>query len=259
MISRQFVRALVFGTAGAGVEVLVFLGVLRRLFGLGETVALVLAIGGAAVAGAFGAIVGWKHIYSLEPRAIWAFVIDVSWSAINTLSGLSWMLWCAFKGTYQPPAPETQKRGIIVFSGAAMPGAAATTLGTVVGGEWLLHEAVHVQQARIFGPLYWPIYLSSYASNLAARILLLKIRDMHWESYGRVVMEDWAYRSTPHGAESIEGKPSAQWGAIASLHALAVVVMVAPFAGLALIPWWSGAIASLGYALIRALRPKATS
>ncbi|MFL6730445.1 MAG: hypothetical protein ACJ8E3_07975 [Sphingomicrobium sp.] len=259
MIGRKFIRALVFGTAGAGVQVLAFLGILRPLLGLSETLALALALGGAAAAAPFGAVVGWKHIYSLEPRAIWAFLLDVSWSAINTLTGLAWLLWCAFKGSYQPPTPDTRKRGIIVFSGAAMPGAAATTLGTVVGGEWLLHEAVHVQQARIFGPLYWPIYLTSYVSNVLARILLLRVRDVHWESYGRVVMEDWAYRSTPHGHSAVERGPSAKWSAIALLHALAILVMLAPVAGFALIPWWSGALASFGYAFARALRPKATS
>lgn len=259
MDDRKFTRALVFGAAGAGVQLVTSLEILRPLFGLSETVALALSIVGAAAAGVFGIIVGWKHIYALQARPVWAFVLDVSWSAINTLSGLGWMIWCALKGSYRPPTPETRERGIMVFSGAAMPGAAATTLGTVVGGEWLLHEAVHVQQARIFGPLYWPIYVTSYVSNLAARVLILRIRDIHWEAYARVVMEDWAYRSTPHGHDSIRAKPSAQWGAIALFHAAAILVMLAPVAGLALVPWWSGAAASLGYAVVRALRPKATS
>ena len=257
MTSGKFIRALMFGAAGAGVQILVILGIVRPLLNLSETLALALAIGAAAAAGAFGAIVGGKHIYSLEPRAIWAFVLDVSWSAINTLSGFAWLLWCAFRGDYQPPTPDTQKRGIIVFSGAALPGAAATTLGTVVGGEWLLHEAVHVQQARIFGPLYWPIYLTSYVTNFAARILIGRIRDIHWQSYGRVVMEDWAYRATPRDQESVALRPSILWGGAALLQGLAIVTMIAPLVGIVLIPWWSGAIVSFGYALVRALRPSA--
>jgi len=245
------------------------LGVIAPLFDLSRTNAVGLAASGAVLAGLFGLIVGYVRIYSLEPRAIWAFVIDVSWSAINTVTGLIWMIWCAGKGTCQEPSAETQKRGIIVFRGPALPGAEATTIGTVIGGRWLLHEAVHVQQARIFGPFYWPTYLVSYGANLLIRLFTLRFGDAHWEAYGRVVMEDWAYRSAPQDhARSTDLRPTIQWLSLALFNGLAVAVLLGPVpvigtlvaaAGLAIIPWWAGLIALFVYAVVRNVFPRSRS
>jgi len=262
-------QALMFATIGAGVQLVTELGLVGPLFGLSQASAVTLAAVGAIAAGLFGLAMGYKQIYSLEPRAIWAFVIDVSWSAINTITGLVWMIWCAAKGTYQEPNAATQKRGIIVFRGPALPGADATTIGTVIGGRWLLHEAVHVQQARIFGPFYWPTYLISYGANLLIRLITLRFGDVHWESYGRVVMEDWAYRSAPHDhAHATDLKPTLRWLSLALLNAVAVAVLLGPVpvigtlvavAGLAIVPWWAGLFALIGYAVIRNVFPKSRS
>jgi hypothetical protein len=257
--SPAFFKALIFAAIGAGVQFIAELALIQPLFGFTHTVTMRLAASGAVGAGLFGFLAGWNDIYSFEPRAVWAFILDVSWSAINTLTGLVWMIWCAAKGTFLPPTAETRKRGIIVFSGAALPGAAATTLGTVVGGEWLFHEGIHVQQARIFGPLYWPIYFTSYLVNFAARVLTFRFHDIHWEAYGRNVMEDWAYRAARQSDATVaELAPTIKWASIAVLNGLALVVLLAPLAGLVLIPWWTGLIVIFGYAIARSFRPPAS-
>ena len=174
------------------------------------------------------------------------------------------MIYCAAKGSFTPPTAETKKRGIIMFSGAALPGADATTIGTVMGGNWLVHEAVHVQQARIFGPFYWPVYLMSYVTNMLVRFLTGRFKDPHWQAYGRVLMEDWAYRAAP--ASKVKIFPSVLWFLLTLVNALAFGVLTAhlpvigalPLAiGLAVLPWWIGLVVLLVYALGRSFMPKA--
>lgn len=257
-------KGLTFAGIGAGSDLVLGLVIGRALMRMswGGAGALTAAI--VVFAGLFGFFTGRKETYSFAPRAIWAFVLDVSWSLINTVTGLVWMIWCAAKGTYVAPTGDTQKRGIIVFNGAALTGAGATTLGTVIGGDWMLHEAVHVQQARIFGPLYWPTYLVSYVTNLVIRFLTARFSDPHWEAYARVVMEDWAYRATPNPkpGETAEIKPlqSFIWFMVALALAFAILVLVPPLAhalGIGIIPWWLGLMLILVYALGRSYLPKA--
>jgi hypothetical protein len=251
------VKGLIFAGLAATVQLVMGLFLIRTLARLPWDAAVLLSTGGVIIFGLYGFFAGRKEIYALEPRAVWAFVLDISWSAINTVTGLVWMIWCAAKGTFRQPTPETQKRGIIVFLGAALPGADATTLGTVVGGRWLLHEAVHVQQARIFGPFYWPIYLGSYAANLLVQILTLQLKNPHWQAYGRVVMEDWAYRSAPQDdAVSVDRAASLRWFGLAFLHGLALAVTLASIIGLLPLPWWPGPAVIFAYSLARGVLPE---
>ena len=127
------VKGLVFAAIGVGAALITVLGILWPLMDLSGGTVATLAIIGVIFAGVFGFVTGWKEIYALEPRPIWAFIIDVTWSSINTVTGLIWMIYCAVKGSFAPPTEVTKKRGIIVFSGAALPGAAASTIGTVMG------------------------------------------------------------------------------------------------------------------------------
>lgn len=256
-------RGFLFAGIGAGVGLIMGLGVFWPVFGLS----------GAAVAGwtiawflfcsVFGFFTGWKEVYALQPRSIWAFILDVSWSSLNTVTGLFWMIYCAAKGSFSTPTEDSQKRGIIMFSDAALPGADASTLGTVMGGDWLMHEAVHVQQGRIFGPFYWPTYLLSYVLGMLARFLTGRFRDPHWEAYARVVMEDWAYRAAP--STEVRVGPSIIWFMIALLNVLAVAVLVAPIPGVGAlptllgfqaVPWWAGLIILLVYAFGRSFLPR---
>ena len=259
-------KGLIFAAIALVVDLVFGLVVLRPLFGLswgtagGLTAALVIFGVG------WGFLTGRKDIYSFEPRTIWVFILDVSWSAINTFSGVIWTIWCAVKGTFVTPEEKTRKRGIVRFAGAALGGGGATTLGTVIGGDWMLHEAVHVQQARIFGPLYWPVYITSYLTSLLVRFLTARFSDAHWEAYARVVMEDWAYRAAPEPDpgkdEEIKLLQSFIWFTVALVHAAALVVLIVPLAhalGLTLIPWWTGLMVILVYALGRSFLPKANA
>lgn len=258
-------KGLIFAGIAVAVQVAMALFVAAPLFGLSADATNTLIIVGAILFGPYVYFVGWKGLYAFTPRAIWALIVDVSWSGINTVSGYFWMIWCAAKGSLRTDCEEAKTRGICVYSDVALPGAVASTLGPIVGGSWLLHEAVHVQQARIFGPFYWPVYLSSYAGALFARIVTGRFRDMHWEAYERVVMEDWAYRAAPGYATELKIQTSVLWFLIALFNAIAVAVLIAhipvigalpALIGLTVIPWWIGLIALLGYALLRSFFPK---
>ena len=260
------VKGLIFAAVAVVVQVITGMFLLQPLFDLSLAATVAIIAIGAVLFGLYGFFVGWKELYAFSPRTIWAFVIDVSWSAINTVTGFFWLLWCAAKGRLRTDCEEARKRGICVYQDVALPGAVASTLGPVIGGTWLLHEAVHVQQARIFGPFYWPVYLLSYGSAMIARFITARFRDPHWEAYERVVMEDWAYRAAPGFATELNVKASILWFLLALLNALAVAVLIAPvpvigrlaaLIGLDAIPWWIGLVVIALYALVRSFFPKA--
>lgn len=175
---------------------------------------LVFLIGGASITSIaylffcviYGGLTMAMAIYAFRPLSLLGFVLDLTWSLLNTVTGLIWLPICLLRGTGQTVSVDTQRSGTLVIAGEAAPGADATTLGNVIGGKWAAHEEVHVWQARLFGPLYWPIYVLSYAANLLALALTGRFGNLHWEAYGRVCMEDWAY-----GADPVFGGPI-QWG-----------------------------------------------
>lgn len=251
---------------GAGVNALLWFAVVPAIFDISDGAKTGMAIACMIFAAVYGFITGLARVYVMRPRSLWVFVLDVTWSMINTISGLGFMIYCLVKGTYETPNETTQDRGIIRFSGAALPGAGATTLGNVMGGKWLVHETVHVQQARIFGPFYWPVYLVNYVMNLIARFLTGRFTDPHWEAYGRVIMEDWAYRAAPDSAAKVLVLPSLLWFALTFVNALALGVLIASIPvigalpdlfGLDVLPWWLGLIVLVAYALVRSFFAKA--
>ena len=260
MNMSPIVKGLIFAGIAVVVQFVMELLLVRPLLGLSWGTAAVLAAIGSVLFGLYGFFVGWKELYSFSPRTIWAFILDVSWSGINTITGFVWMIWCAAKGSLRTDCEEAKIRGICVFDNAALPGADASTLGPVMGGIWLLHEAVHVQQARIFGPFYWPVYLISYVTAMLARFVTGRFSDPHWEAYDRVVMEDWAYRAAPDRATTVDVATAVLWFFVALLNAVAVGVLLAPIPGvgalpqllgLDAIPWWLGLIVIMLYALGR--------
>jgi len=265
MNMSPIVKGLIFAGIAVVVQVIMELLLVRPLLGLSWGATAALTVIGAVLFGLYGLFVGAKEIYAFSPRTIWAFILDVSWSGINTVTGLVWMIWCAAKGSLRTDCEEAKTRGICVFSDAALPGADASTLGPVMGGMWLLHEAVHVQQARIFGPFYWPVYLLSYVTAMIARFITGRFHDPHWESYERVVMEDWAYRAAPDGTTTPKIPATILWFFIALLNTLAVGVLIAPIPGVGAlpaliglkhIPWWVGLIVIILYGLFRSFFPK---
>lgn len=259
-------RSIILAAVGAVSQGL-FLGVaVPAVFSIADGLALGLI--GAGLGALYGALTGWRGIYALRPLSLLGFVADMSWSLLNTLVGVIFFLpYCAIAGSGQSPTTDTQDNGAFWFRGAALGGADATTIGNVVGGNWITHETVHIWQARIFGPFYWPLYLSSYVLNMLSRFITGRFSDPHWQAYGRVHMEDWAYASTPHGASSVSVAPWLLWLAITLANAILLGIALAPIPvvgafpaafGLGAIPWWIGVLGLFGYAVGRSFLSKAS-
>jgi hypothetical protein len=187
-----------------------------------------LAIFGALWGGNLGAL----GAYVLAPLSLIGLVLDLTWSLLNTFVALIWLLLCLLRGQVSPATAESARSGTLVISGGELPGAAATTMGNVIGGVWLAHEEVHVWQARIFGPFYWPIYLLSYVANMIVRLVTIRFSDPHWEAYGRDVMEDWAELACPaEGPSANSGQVFWGWWFIGLLCAAFYTVCIVLIAG----------------------------
>jgi hypothetical protein len=158
----------------------------------------------AAVAGVNGAVAGARGIYAWRRVSGWvAFVLDSSWAALPVAVSLPTHL--AGRRTYV--AALSRRRNHFVYSGgvALKPGF-ALTLGNVISGAGDVsrsrraklieeHEAVHVWQARWFGPLYLPLYgLWAGLGALAGLVL--------WATRGRrqprnAIVESCSYYMNP--------------------------------------------------------------
>jgi hypothetical protein len=266
-------RAFIFLAIGAGLQAIIGFAVLPAIVGGTSTTTLVLASIGTIWAAAYGFVTGLKNVYAIDtswaPRSIFLFIVDTTWSAINTITGHFFMIYCAVNGSFANPDERSQKSGMIYFTGAALPGAGATTIGNVMGGSWMTHELVHAQQARIFGPFYWFTYLLGYVANLGPMFIKwlatgaykvpyegnASICFVHWEAYGRVVMEDWAYHAAPD--ETIRVGQWVLWLFIALINVAGVVLIFGAIASLGVIAGLIGGAVLLVYAIIRAFFAKA--
>jgi hypothetical protein len=187
-----------------------------------------------AVALVIGLILGF--LYGLEAGLVLSYdlgsgigwlklIVDFTWSLPNTIFGLVvgnliyvWFGW--------PNREFSRGKGYIAYKprGSGRFGNdVLQTLGTVnMGGEGQ-HELMHVLQARIFGPLYLPVFALNYVVNFLVQGLwtitvglilwLVKVRNTPYfrppeESvvsgffgwiYHSTVFELWAYGSgNPH-------------------------------------------------------------
>ena len=151
---------------GAEAVVLAVIGAaLGRLVGglLHPVVGTVMAV----VAALNGALAGWRGIYPWRRPAGWvAFLLDSTWATLPVAVSLpthpfGWRTYVT---------GMSHRRGHHVYSGGftLKPGF-ALTVGNVISGAGDVgrarrakliddHEAVHVWQARWFGPLYLPLY-----------------------------------------------------------------------------------------------------
>ena len=144
-----------------------------RLSGLGLPLAV--------VAGANGAISGWRGTYEwTSPRGVGAFVLDSTWAGLTTTAGLV----ANAVGMVQPNSgysvalSERQNRHVYA-RGLQLRKGFATTFGNVVAGAGDLsrprraklvtdHENVHAWQARWFGPAYPALYAGWLAGGAVA-------------------------------------------------------------------------------------------
>lgn len=182
-----------------------------------------LLLGGAAglmigaVAGLLlGAVYGWAiaagKAYDFDSAGgVIAFVVDHTWSVVNTVAGALFLTLNLIFGNRLDRA-FTPRRNLVGLHNGVVPGF-ATTIGTVQAGTGKnidVHEAVHVLQARIFGPLYLPLVVANYVvatvvpywliyHDRAARPITGPVAYFRRGVYPHTWNEEWAYR--------IEGTP----------------------------------------------------
>ncbi len=176
------------------------------------------AIIGAITGGIFGAITGGIHGWSMAAAGTydwssgWSwlmFLADNTWSVLNSFVGSIWSTLNVWN-----PIDRNLSRGTgqLVYQ-RGWSAQYATTLGNVTAGRQVpRHERTHALQARIFGPLFYPLMLTHYVINTILPYWLIyhnrrypraPIRNFG-EYFSRGVYphtfaEEWAY--------SVEGSP----------------------------------------------------
>lgn len=129
--------------------------------------ALVGAIAGGIIGAISGPVHGWKmaeaETYDWKSASGWgAFLVDNTWSAINSFAG---SIWATVNINKTIDSKRSKGTGELVFKEDAVEGY-ATTFGNVITGLHVpKHESVHVLQARLFGPTYLPITGANYLIN----------------------------------------------------------------------------------------------
>jgi hypothetical protein len=159
-------------------------GVFTVLLCLGIPLGVLLAVTGdsaypavmilAVVMFAYAFIATWMGSYDLSTPLGWLMLlVDLTWSFPNTLFGAVTGMWLyAFWGT--PNRANSEGRGWISYSPRSSTGFGndvLQTLGTINIGGSGQHERMHLLQARIFGPLYLPIFGLSYVVTFLIQCL----------------------------------------------------------------------------------------
>ena len=174
-----------------------------------------LAAPAAVVAGAHGALSGWRRIYAWRrPSGPAAFVLDSTWSLPMTTAGLVGNVvgLAQRDGGYVAELSERADRHVY-RRGLAPRRGFATTLGPVIAGAGdtddprrrrlvIDHEDVHVWQARWLGPLFPVLYVGWTVVGGAIGGVLHLAGHRRDEPFARVVetsgyylnpLEWWAY------------------------------------------------------------------
>jgi hypothetical protein len=125
----------------------------------------------------------------------------------------------------------------------------------VIGGGWSSHEEVLVWQARMFGPLYMPVYLLSLLLNTLFRLCTGKTAELTMQAYYRICFEDWAYSAGSTSGNDIKWGWWILWFFLSSIHVSSVVlIFVGAFAGIVLLSILA-AVGLVVYSLIRTFTP----
>lgn len=242
-----------FGTA-FGIQYLI----LHFAFNADNTVTLVVALVSGAIAGIYSAVAFGRGIYRMRPLSILGYVLDMSWSLLNTAASLLvWLPACLVAGgAFVEPDDRSRRSGTFVYSENPRGGDYdATTVGTVIAGGWSSHEEMHVWQARIFGPLYLPLYGLSLVLNMLFRLCTGNTEDVAKQAYYRVCFEDWAYSAGSASGEEINFGAWILWFLLSLIYASCVVlIFVGAFAGILLLSIFA-AVGLVVYSLIRAFAP----
>lgn len=170
------------------------------------------AIAVAVIAGLNGALSGWRRVYAWRtPDGVLAFVLDSTWATLPTLVGLVTHCVALRDGGYEPSL-SVRRNCHVYRRGAFLKRGYALTVGNVISSAGDLdvashrklvtdHEAVHVWQARTFGPLYLPLY-GLWSAGAALAAIMVWLRRGRQLPLGKVVetcsyylnpFEWWAY------------------------------------------------------------------
>ena len=168
-------EALLVGAAGATLGWLVG-GLVHT------TVALTMAL----IAGANGAVSGWRSVYAWRTgRGLAALVLDSTWATLPVSAGLIAHVAARAskdRGGFERSLSYRQNRHVY-RGGAHFQAGFALTLGNVISSAGDVsrarrrklitdHEAVHIWQARWFGPSYLVLYLGWTVVGALGGVLL---------------------------------------------------------------------------------------
>jgi hypothetical protein len=125
-----------------------------------------------------GAVFGWAvasaRVYGPDTRGFLLFVVDHTWSMLNTVAGALYLAIHLILG-HSLDRP-TSRHSCRVSVGEGLSSHYATTIGTVCGGSSSgiqRHEDVHILQARLLGPLYIPLVVTNYVLFALAPVWLI--------------------------------------------------------------------------------------
>jgi hypothetical protein len=214
----------------------------------------------AAVIGAgYAALAFSNTIYPVGLLSLLGFVLDLSWSLLNTLAGfLVWIPACKIKKAgYVTPTDHSRRSGTFVYNKNPRGGGYdATTIGTIIAGGWSSHEETHVWQARIFGPTYMLTYVIAWLLNIPFRLVTGKTKNLTLEAYYRIPFEDWAYLGASTSGSHIEWRKWLLGFLLAFIYTSALISIAIGFAlGLPAV-WLTGVVVLTVYSLIRAFAPR---
>jgi MFS family permease len=232
--------------------------ILHFAFDANNSAALLAALVGGLIGGVYSAVAFGRGIYSAAPLSIVGYVLDMSWSLLNTAASLLvWLPACMIAGgNFLDPDDKSRRSGTFVYQENPRGGGYdATTVGTVIAGGWSSHEEVHVWQARMFGPLYLPLYGLSLLLNMLFRLCTGKTEEIAKQAYYRVCFEDWAYSAGSTSGEDIKWGGWILWFFLSLIYASCVVlIFVGAFAGIVLLSILA-AVGLIAYSLIRTFTP----
>lgn len=165
---------MVFGIISAAIHA-AYGAVLGWAAGGGSVIGLLV---GGGLGLLFGCFFGWAvaagKVYSATGSGIFTFVIDHTWSMLNTFAGALYLTVHFVFGHTLDRVTSAGSGRVSVVEGVSP--RYATTIGTVCAGAGpgiQRHEDVHILQARILGPFYIPLVGLNYALWAIAPLWLL--------------------------------------------------------------------------------------
>ncbi|MET8066475.1 glycine zipper family protein [Micromonospora sp. NPDC005686] len=163
---------MIFGILSAAVQVV--FGALLGQLAAGTVGLLVGAVVGLLVGAPFGWASASTGTYGAGPKGIFLFVVDHTWSLLNTFAGALYLALHLVFGHQLDRIVSAGSGRVNVVEGVSP--RYATTIGTVCAGSSpgiQRHEDVHVFQARLLGPFYLPLVALNYVLFTVVPVWLL--------------------------------------------------------------------------------------